>query len=350
MPIDPGRLITPTDATVKKEIFDGVEIGKDGEIKALYIRKDGKTGYFYSAKLDDCDRVEVTNAKTGLPNILTVCDVRNVSEYRNDSILGSMIKELKDSNDLADAAVVKALVSNIWTAFVESEGEATRLMNRQGTNSDLSADDWENRIQELDKGTLLFGQPGEKATFLDSKAPGDNYAMMWDSIVGRLGMATGRGAENVKRTYTASYSASRANIEDAEKFDDYDRMILTNRFCQPAFSMLLFEAATRDLLPVKNIGHFQENLYAYTRTNWLRPPIRPIDHAKEANADTTRLGNHTKSYSDIYGERSKDWKPALRQKAIELKYIQDLEAEFGVSMILHPETMSNIIDNNGGDN
>jgi len=327
LPIDPGRLVTPYDLPASRDVYDGLELDKNGAVKAAYITKPDKQYANYAASSDDCIRIKAQNAQTGFPNLFTVCDVRNVAEYRQDSIMGSMIKEIKDSNDFVDAALIKALIQNLWTAFVTSDMGANAA-NNTGTSSTS----WEDRIQELEKGTLIFGREGEEANFLDSNSPGPSYEIMNRSIVSRLGMATGRGAENVSRSYNASYSASRANIENATRFDDYDRMILTNRFCQPVFSMMQYEAALRGILPVSSIDHFKNNLYAYTRTDWMPPPNRPIDHQKEAKADSERLGNNTRTYSDIYGRQGQNWRVALRQKAIEKAYMKELEQEFDITL------------------
>lgn len=324
LPIDPGRLVTPTNVSGSKDIYDGIELGKNGEIRAAYILKPDRAHAVYAAKADDCTRIEAVNPQTGMPNLLLVCDVRNIAEYRQDSILGSMIKEIKDSNDFVDAALVKALIQNLWTLFVESE--------QGSTYHNKPNDSWEDRLEEMEKGTMIFGYPGEKPHFMDSNAPGPNYDIMNNSIIGRLGMATGRGPENISRSYKNSYSASRASIEDAAKFDDYDRMILANRFCQPINGLMQYEAALRGILPVTSIDDFIANQYAYTRTDWMPPKLRPIDHGKEAKADTERLNNHTKTYSDIYGERSENWRAKLRQAAIEQAYIKELEDEFGISL------------------
>ena len=320
LPIDPARLVSPTG--INADIYDGLQLDKNGEIEKAWVLKPDKSTSLYNPKVDDCVSVDVTNKKTGMSNMLFVCDVRNVAEYRQDSIMGSMIKEMKDSNDFVDAAMIKALIQNLWTAFVTSEPGAMASNNPNA--------DWSDRIQELEKGTMIFGREGETANFLDSNTPGPGYEIMNDSIISRLGMATGRGSENVSRSYKASYSASMASIENASRFDDYDRMILTNRFCQPLFAMLQYEGALKGLLPVSSIDHFKENLYAYTRTDWMPPPAHPIDHQKAAKADTERLNNNTRNYSDIYATKGQNWRAALRQKAIEKAYIKSLEKEFDI--------------------
>lgn len=325
MPIDPSRLITPSDKNTA-DIYDGLELDSDGKPVAAWIIRSQKAGsysrLYVSARADECVRVPVIDPKTGLPNVLLVCDVRNIAEYRQDSILGSMIKELRDNSDFVEAALVKALLSNLFSVFVE---------DTLGTQMN-SATDWADRIQELEKGTMIIGRAGEKPTIISSDAPGPNFDIMFQSIIKRLGMATCRGPENVSREYKASYSASQASIENASNFDDTDRAVLVNRFCQPALMALEYEAVLRGLLPVTSVDHFLGNLHAYTRTEWLKPPVRPIDKLKMANADEVRLNNLTRTYSDIYGEMGQDWRVKLRQRAIEQAFVGSLEEEYDVEL------------------
>jgi lambda family phage portal protein len=324
LPIDPSRLVTPTDKQ-QSDIYNGVELDGDGAPVAVWIIKESKFKYsqlYITAISSQCQRIPVYDPATGLPNILLVCDVRNIAEYRQDSIFGSMIKELRDNSDFTEAALVKALISNLFALFVE---------DTYGTQM-TSATDWADRIQEVEKGTIIVGQNGEKPHVIENDAPGPNFEIMFKTIVRRLGMASCRGPENISREYNSSYSASMASMENAAKFDDSDRMTIINRFCQPVLMWMSYEAVLRGLLPVKSAKAYLQNLYAYTRSEWLPPKARPIDKQKAANADQTRLANGTRTYSDIFGEQSKDWRAMRRQRAVELAFDRELEAEYGVSM------------------
>lgn len=325
LPIDPSRLITPTDLkSDASNVYDGLELDDEGCVTAAYILK--KSNRYIGrtmATTTECTRVPVYDAATGLPNLLLVCDVRNVAEYRQDSAMGPVIKELRDNSDFVEAALVKALISNLFTAFIED------TFGQQAP----STLDWTQRIQELEKGTLIIGRPGEKPTIIPNDAPGPNFDIMFQSIIRRLGMSTCRGPENISREYKASYSASQASLENAAKFDDTDRQVVINRFCQPTLMWLEYEAVLRRMLPVASLEKFTANLHAYTRTRWLPPPLRPIDKAKAANADQTRLSTLTRTYSEIYGEKSEDWRVGLRQAAIERAYMKGLEQEYGIELI-----------------
>ncbi|MFH0825281.1 MAG: phage portal protein [Pseudomonadota bacterium] len=324
LPIDSSRLVTPVDLKSRDDVYDGIALDSDGAPKSAYILKTGKRSTL-SARVDDCVNVPIHDPDTGLPKLLLVCDVRNIAEYRQDSILSPMIKEIKDSNDLTDAAIVKTLINNLISLFIEDK------MSTDRTKLPI-----EDRMQEMSKGTILFGAAGEVPHEIGNATPGPGYKDVNEAIVGRLGMSSCRGPESIAKSYKASYSASQANIENAGKYDDVERAVLINRFCQPIEVWKQYESALRGLIPVKNVKHFAENLHAYTRSIWFPPKARPIDKLKAAKARETDLANGSTTYSDIHGERSQDWRAARRQRAIELAFDMELETEYGIKF--KPET------------
>ncbi|WP_018124955.1 phage portal protein [Desulfovibrio oxyclinae] len=319
LPIDPFRVVTPTDASAASEIYDGVEVDRDGEPTHVWIRKPNVSGL--RPRSGDCKRLPVWDEVTGLPRLLLVSDVRNIAEYRQDSILGPMISEIRHSNDLAEAAVVGAMVRNMYTMFVQDFG--------QGTISKSTP--WDQRVVNTENGQILLGSGKEKPTFFQHDAAPSRYSEMFGAIVDRLGMATGRGAENVSRKYQASYSASKASMEKADQFNESEHRILNDRFSQPAWAWMLYEASLRGRLPLSR-KEFLDNLHACTACEHLPQPFRQIDREKAAKADVLELANNTTTRRELFGRKGRDWRDQLRQAAIEKKFIRELEAEYGVSL------------------
>ncbi|WP_285906844.1 phage portal protein [Pseudodesulfovibrio pelocollis] len=318
LPIDPFRLVTPSDAT-SVEIYDGVEVDRDGEPVRVWIRQPGVT--MLRPPKSQCAAFDVWDKETGLPRMLLVTDVRNVGEYRQDSILGPMISEIKHSNDLAEAAVVGAMIRNLYTMFVNDYGQGA-----------VSRDTpWHQRVVETNKGTILLGSGKEKPTFFQHEAAPSRYTEMFSAIIDRIGMATGRGAENVVRKFQASYSASKASMEKADQFNDFEHRTLNLQWNQPFWSWILFEAALRGRLPVR-ADEFLANLYEYTHCEHLPQPFRQIDREKAAKADVMELGSHVTSYRTIYGRKGSDWRGELTQIAKEKRFIREIEAQYGVTM------------------
>jgi capsid protein len=57
---------------------------------------------------------------------------------------------------------------------------------------------------------------------------------------------------------------------------------------------------------------------------WFWDGHEHVDPAKEANAQATRLANHTTTLADEYAKRGLDWETQLRQRAKELSLMNEL--------------------------
>lgn len=340
LPIDPSRLQTPRDK-INQDVYDGIRVDAKGAPVSVFIRNPPKTPGAVlpaSGPSSEYREIPIRHAETGLPQILLTCDVRNVAEYRQDSILGPVVKEIRDNDDFVEAALIKSLIANLFSIFVAEENPISMPGAPQAASRKLV--NWQARMMELERGLVLQGEPGQKPTVIPNDAPGPNYEMMWRSILARLGMATQRGPENISRAYTSSYSASMASMENADRFNDYDRSILVSGFCQPWWAWQQYEAALRGLLPIRSREHFVANLHAYTRADWLPPPARPIDKVKAAESDRLRLETNTDTLASIAGRQNRSWRALLRQRAIELAEAKKLEEEFQVSLSPLPASQS----------
>jgi capsid protein len=57
---------------------------------------------------------------------------------------------------------------------------------------------------------------------------------------------------------------------------------------------------------------------------WFWDGVDHVDPQKEANAQATRLGNHTTTLAHEYARQGRDWEEALRQRAKELALMNEL--------------------------
>ena len=319
LPVCPTRLGTPSDAT--GEVFDGIEIGKYGEPTHAFIRKPDRP----VGNTTDCyDRVAIRDPKTGLPKLLLTCDVRNIAEYKQDSIYATLIKTLRDANDMSDAVLVGAVVRNLYVGFINAVGQGA-----MGANKNL---DIEDRIIQTDNGTILQGLKGESMDWFSHTAAPQNLTDLTSMIHDRIGVGTVRGQENILRKYQASYSASKASFEKAEEVAAYEHTILNRAFNAPVMAWMLYEMCLRSLLPVTSSEHFIANIDAYYSAEFLPQPMRQIDRKKAAEADVIGLNSNTTSLKDVFGRDGKDWRVETEQRAKELKHLQDLEEKYGVSL------------------
>ena len=157
LPIDPERLATPFNR-MSAEIYDGIEVDSNGAPIATWFRKPGVTSA--QPSMHQMERFEVKDKETGLPRIYLVCDVRNIAEYRQDSILGTIAPEIYFRKDMQLAALMGQAIRNNFVAFVQDYSVGN-----------ISKDTpWQDRIHETSKGTVLMGGAKEKPTFYNHSA------------------------------------------------------------------------------------------------------------------------------------------------------------------------------------
>jgi|GEM_PF-1584246 len=337
LPIAAHRLKTPQDKKSEDNIFDGVEVDSNGAPLYYWIKKDDSdyTGTpdvsdnFY--KIPAYNRKVIEGVTVETPNIIACYTVRNISEYRSESSLTSIMKTLRDRHDYKDSALVGSVVANMFTIFLKNG-----LLTKDPETGEAIRDP----VQEVDGGTILSGAPGEEPQVIKTDRPGPHYVDMDHSTIEEIGMSTGRGYEKIIKKWEASYSASRMSNLQSYKFDEADRKILISKFCNVVRSLFLEECALRDYIKVKSMRHFYENMYAYTRAKWLAPPQNDVDPLKAEKADQQAYINKSKNLDDLCAERGLWWKDVLKQRAKELAYMSSLENQYGVSI----KTDNNVID------
>jgi len=322
--VAPYRLKTPYDLLSRGDIYDGIEVDENGTPIAYWIKK--STGsddytYVFDSK-ENFIRIPAYNQTTGRPNIIACYSTRNICEYRSESILTAILKTLRDRHDHKDAALVGSVVANLFTVFLKN-GLVVRDKNNETIREPM---------QEINGGTILSGAAGEEPTVIKTDRPGPHFKDMDYSTVEELGMASGRGFEKILHKWDSSFSASRMSSLQALKFDNVDRDVLISGFCDPVRTMLLEEAMLKKMIKVIDVEHFYKHLYAYTKVNWLPPQQGDVDPVKTETAYQLAMQTGSKNFSDICAEHGKWWKDSLTQRAKELKFKDELEKKYGISL------------------
>lgn len=314
--IDSYYVKTPNEKN-NQNIYDGIEV-VDGKPVAIYIYSD----------TNKYQRYPIFDEETGLPLFLLVTDVRNIYEYRQDSILGNIIKDVKDAEESTDAVMVKFLISNLFTAFIKDSNFFDTYDGNPEYASIL------DRTVEMEKGTMIYGAKGEEPMILGSSdQPGPEYETMHKAILQRMGISTVRGAEILKREFNNSYSSARAALENAQRVDKYDISILNDNFNSPLSAWFTYDQILRGELPVsQDMDSVKRNIFAYSKASWINQPRIEIDQFKAAKVDTERLNNGTTTYSEIWAQRGLRPKEQFKSIVEEVKLIEEIEQREGVDL------------------
>lgn len=319
------RLKTPTDLYYRDDVFDGVEVDSNGAAKAFWIQNYSAESYSANSTSSNFKRIEAYNSKTGRPNIIACYSVRNVTDYRSEGSLTAIIKTLRDRHDHVDAALVGAMVANLFTIFIKN---GLTLKDQDGNTIS-------EPYEEISGGAILRGAAGEEPSVIKQDRPGPHFEAMNNATVEELGMASGQGFEKVIKKWISSYSASRASILQAMKVNDVDRETLIG-FCNIARILQMEESALRGRIPIKNIEHFYKNILPYCQCRWLAPAVGDVDPVKAAEADAKAMENGDKTLADICAEKGQHWKDKIKERfKIELYvelYKQNLEKKYGVKL------------------
>ena len=162
-----------------------------------------------------------------------------------------------------------------------------------------------------------------------SDQPGPQFESMNKSIMQRLGIATGRGSEILKKEFNNSYSAARAALENATRVDSRDVAILNDNFNKPLSAWFVYDLLLRNIID----GDIDPALlYKYSKAEWIGQPRIEIDQLKAAQVDTERLENGTTTYSQIWAARGLRPSEQLKKILDEVKLIEEIEQREGVDL------------------
>ena len=118
--VEADRLSSPDYCdTFDNKIVGGVEVDKDGEVLAYHISEQHPLSY----EVTDIKwhRVEAYGKKTGRRNVLHIMTRERIGQRRGVPFLAPVIESLKQLGRYTDAELVAAVVSGMFSVFIEKE-------------------------------------------------------------------------------------------------------------------------------------------------------------------------------------------------------------------------------------
>ncbi len=177
---------------------------------------------------------------------------------------------------------------------------------------------------ELEARALLTMPGGWKMGQIKAEQPSTTYAEFKREILNEIARCLNMPF-NVAAGNSSGYNYASGRLDHQTYFKSIrvDQAHVNAVVLDRIFKSWLYETVlVSGLLPI-------------TMRNQLDPPHQwfwdgheHVDPAKEANAQATRLANHTTTLADEYARRGQDWESQLRQRAKE----NELLRELGLSM------------------
>lgn len=285
------------------KMVDGVEMDADGRPIAYWISSRHPDDVASGVKRE-WRRYDVGSTVTGQPLILHLYKQQRPDQARGIPYLAPVIEAIKQLGDYAEAEVRAAVISAMFTVFVkpntiEDDGDASFI----GSNDAASGVDAATEIS-LGNGAIVDLAPGEDVTFADPKRPNTAFDAFVTAMSRHIGVALELPYELLLKSFTASYSASRAALEMAWQMFRTRRSWLAWKFCQPVYEWVITEAVATGRLSAP--GFFTDPIIreAWLGSEWIGPSRIQLDPQKEASADLIDLNMGTKTRSQIIQERT----------------------------------------------
>lgn len=325
--IEADRVSNPNMRADTASMVSGVEMDTDGRPVAYHIstRHPDDSG---SGAKREWKRYEVGSTVTGQPLILHLYHQQRPDQARGIPYLAPVIEAIKQLGDYGEAEIRAAVISAMFTVFVkptalEEDGDASFI----GDNSASANVDPETEIQ-LGNGAIVDLAPGEDVTFADPKRPNTAFDAFVTAMSRHIGVALELPYELLLKSFTASYSASRAALEMAWQMFRTRRSWLAWKFCQPVYEWVITEAVASGRLAAP--GFFTDPIVreAWLGSDWIGPSRIQLDPQKEASADLIDLGMGTKTRAQIIMERTGG---SFEAKHAQLVREQRLRDEAGLS-------------------
>ena len=271
------------------KIVGGVEVDKDGEVIAYHISDQ----HPLSGEVTDYKwhRVEAYGAKTGRRNVLHIMCRERIGQRRGVPFLAPVIESLKQLGRYTDAELVAAVVSGMFTVFIEKEDASSDEAIGSMIPEEEQIDAADESSLELGPGAVMDLNPGEKVHDSNPGRPNSNFSMFVEAICQQIGASLEIPYELLVKRFNASYTASKGALEEAWKMFRMYRAWLATDFCQPIYEEWLAEAVAKKRIDAP--GFFTDPLIrkAYCKAEWNGPAKGMLDPVKEVTAAEKRVAN-----------------------------------------------------------
>lgn len=273
--------------TYDNRIVGGVEVDKDGEVIAYHISEQHPLSY--EATVIKWHRVEAYGRRTGRRNVLHIMTRERIGQRRGVPFLAPVIESLKQLGKYTDAELVAAVVSGMFSVFIEKEDTSEGDTVGSVIPEEQQVDAEDESSLELGPGVIMDLNPGEKVHDTNPGRPNNNFAMFVEAVCQQIGASLEIPYELLVKRFNSSYTASKGALEEAWKMFRMYRAWLATDFCQPIYEEWLAEAVAKKRIDAP--GFFNDMLIrkAYCRAEWNGPAKGILDPGKEVKAAKERV-------------------------------------------------------------
>lgn len=306
-------------------IYNGVEIDSKGGVVAYHICNT----YPHSALVTQkkWTRVKAFGDRTGMPNVLMIFESERAEQYRGVPYLAPVIEALKQLTRYSEAEIMAAVINGFFTVFITSEKSPSEMPFTGIAGDDEDEYDTDNSYG-LGPGMINVLAPGEDIKMADPSHPNSNFDAFTTAYAKYIGAALEIPSELLLKQFGASYSASKAALEEAWKAFKMRRAWLIDDFCKPIYEIWLTEAIAKGRIKAPGFYLDASIREAWCKCAWNGPAQGMLDPLKEIKAAKGRvdLGVSTREIEtmEMNGGNFDDNAAQLKHEAVHMGEINSL--------------------------
>lgn len=286
--IEADRLCDPYGNT-NPLIVGGVEKDETGEVVAYHIAKHHPLSF--SSTESGWERVKAYGNRSGRRNVLHIMNRERIGQRRGVPFLAPVIESLKQLGRYTDAELVAAVVSGMFTVFIEKESASGEFPIGDMVPEELQVDAADDNTIELANGAIIDLNEGEKANSVNPGRPNTAFDGFVVAICRQIGAALEIPYELLVKCFNSSFTASRGALMEAWKMFRTYRTWLAADFCQPIYEEWFAEAVAKGRINAP--GFFGDPIVrkAYLGAEWNGPAQGLLNPVQEVNAAEKRVAN-----------------------------------------------------------
>jgi lambda family phage portal protein len=228
-----------------------------------------------------------------------------------------------DSNELLAKKKEAFLAFGIKTDPVHGDGimpfNPTTGANEEPGSETRNAGGYREIAFEPGQVPVTF--PGESIEMYNPTRPGPNYEAYMRRQTTMIAAGVGRSPSAITRDYAiGSYGAIRQGLLDDWAEIDQEQLDMIDLVLRPIYERFILLEVLEGKLDAPGFFDDFETRDRYVDAEWVVPPRRWIDPAKEAAAAKIAIDYRLKSRRDLINA---DWRDVLDQIALERQYARD---------------------------
>lgn len=233
------------------------------------------------------------------PNVLHVFETDRTDQRRGISMLAPLIVDAKQLDRFKDARLMKALVTSLLTAVIESADESSpspllgnipdaERVEQADSEGNIPGTD-EAAAAEFGSGNMIEMPKGQKVHVIESSKPDDGYTSFVDALHTEDAAACGTSSEIVMRKFGTSYNAVRAAILESKKTYDKCRAGFISKFCKPVYEAWLTQAVMTGAVEAPGFLDDPVKRSFWSDCTWVADSAFLLDPLKETQAIKLQL-------------------------------------------------------------